>query len=70
MKETFTASVWQEGDLFVAQCREIEIASQGATEEEALANLQEAIELQFEEPVATVLPHVRTIEVEVERGAA
>jgi predicted RNase H-like HicB family nuclease len=61
MKKTFTASIWQEGDLFVAQCREIEIASQGETEEEALTNLQEAIELQFEEPVATVFPQVRTL---------
>jgi predicted RNase H-like HicB family nuclease len=70
MKETFTASVWQEGDLYVAQCREIEIASQGETEEQALTNLREAIELQFEEPVATVLPQVRTLEVEVHRSAA
>jgi len=48
MKRTFTASVWQEGDWFVAQCLEVDIVSQGETEEEALANLREALELHFE----------------------
>ena len=65
MKRTFTASVWQEGDWFVAQCLEVDVASQGETEEEALTNLREALELHFEPPCATVTPHVRSIEVEV-----
>jgi predicted RNase H-like HicB family nuclease len=65
MKRTFTASVWQEGDWFVAQCLEVDVASQGETEEEALANLQEALELHFEPPLATIVPQVRTIQVEV-----
>ncbi|MGH7433571.1 MAG: type II toxin-antitoxin system HicB family antitoxin, partial [Candidatus Methylomirabilales bacterium] len=29
MKRTFTASVWREGDWFVAQCLEVDVASQG-----------------------------------------
>ena len=70
MKEEFTATVWQEGDWYVAQCREFEIASQGRTKEEALNNLAEAIELHFEPPVATIMPEVIAIEAEVERGAA
>ncbi len=70
MKEKFTATVWQEGDIFVAQCREIELASQGSTREEALENLAEAIEVHFEPPVATILPEVVIIEAEVTRGAA
>lgn len=70
MKEEFTAVVWQEGELFVAQCREFEIASQGRTKDEALDNLSEAIEVHFELPVATILPEVVAIEAEVERGAA
>ena len=45
MKQTFTASVSREGDWFVAQCLEVDIASQGETEEEALANIREAVEL-------------------------
>lgn len=47
MKQTFTASVWQEGVWFIAQCREIDVASQGETEEEALENLRDALELHF-----------------------
>jgi predicted RNase H-like HicB family nuclease len=68
MKQRFTASVWQEGDWYVAQCLEVDVASQGQTEEEALKNLEEALELHFEPPVATITPHVRTVEVEI--GAA
>ncbi|MDZ8110171.1 MAG: type II toxin-antitoxin system HicB family antitoxin [Nostoc sp. DedQUE12a] len=48
MKRTFTASVWQEGKWFVAQCLEVDIASQGESEAEALANLTEALALHFE----------------------
>jgi predicted RNase H-like HicB family nuclease len=54
--------------LDVSQCLEIDVASQGTTEEEALANLKEALELYFEQPQATRPPAVRVIEVEV--GAA
>ena len=50
MKADFTVSVWQEEDLFVAQCLEVDVASQGSTEEEAVANLREALELHFEKP--------------------
>ena len=52
-------------DWFVSQCLEVDIASQGETEEEALSNLKEALELHFEPPNATRLPALRTIEVEV-----
>jgi predicted RNase H-like HicB family nuclease len=68
MKRPFSATIWREGDWFVSQCLEVDIASQGHTEEEALANLREALELHFEPPVATHLPTVRQIEVAV--GAA
>jgi predicted RNase H-like HicB family nuclease len=44
------------------------VASQGETEAEALDILREALELYFEPPHPTVVPQVRTIEVEV--GAA
>jgi len=68
MKRPFTATVWKDGSWFVSQCLEVDIASQGETEEEALTNLKEALELHFEPPQATRPPKVRTIEVEV--GAA
>jgi predicted RNase H-like HicB family nuclease len=68
MKRPFAATVWREGDWFVSQCLEIVVASQGETEEEALDNLNEALELHFEPPQATRPPKLRTVEVEV--GAA
>ena len=68
-RERFTATIWQEGDLHIAQCREFEIASQGITKEEAVKNLSEAIALHFEPPVATILPEVVSFEAEVQRGS-
>jgi predicted RNase H-like HicB family nuclease len=70
MKQQFTASIWQEDEWFVAQCLEVDVASQGETEDEALANLAEALELHFEPPTATELPEVHKIEVEVNNSAA
>jgi predicted RNase H-like HicB family nuclease len=65
MKRPFAATVWREGKWYVSQCLEIDIASQGKTEEEALANLKDALELHFEPPHATRPPALRMIEVEV-----
>jgi predicted RNase H-like HicB family nuclease len=65
MKRSFTVSIWQEGDWIVAQCLEVDVASQGETEAEALANLREALELYFEPPRPTKQPQMRTIEVEI-----
>lgn len=65
MIQTFTASIWQEGDWFIAQCLEVDVASQGETEQEALTNLGEALALHFEPPQATIHPEVRTIKVEI-----
>jgi predicted RNase H-like HicB family nuclease len=64
MKRSFAATVWPDGNWYISQCHEVDIASQGETEEEALANLKEALELHFEPPQATRPPKVRTIEVE------
>jgi predicted RNase H-like HicB family nuclease len=68
MTRPFSATVWREGEWFVSQCLEVDVASQGRTEEEALANLREALELHFAPPLASRPPKVRQIEVEV--GAA
>lgn len=56
MESQFPASVWREGDWYIAQCLELDIASQGETEEEAISNLKEALELYFETPQATRPP--------------
>ena len=65
MKREFAASVCREGEWYVAQALDVDVASQGETSEEALENLQEAFELHFESPVPTVVPQIRRIEVEV-----
>ena len=65
MKRTFSASLYRESDWIVAQCLDVDVASQGETQEEALANLREALELHFEAPAATEIPAVRTIDVEI-----
>lgn len=65
MKRPFAATFWQEGNWYVSQCLEVDIASQGETEEEALANLKEALELHFEPPQATRPPQAHTVEVEI-----
>ena len=65
MKKRFSASVVKEDRLFVAQCLEVDVASQGETEEEALSNLREALELHFEPPHPSEVPQVKVIEVEI-----
>lgn len=42
------ATIWKEGKYYVSKCLNIDIASFGLTEKEALANLQEAIALRLE----------------------
>jgi predicted RNase H-like HicB family nuclease len=66
MKRKLTASIVREGDWFVAQCLEVDVASQGETADEALANLREAVELYFEPPTPTIVPDIRPIEVEID----
>ena len=53
-----TAAVSHEPPWYVARCLEVEVASQGKSVEEALANLKEALELYFEDaaPLETVEP--------------
>ena len=43
-----TAIIEREGDGFVSLCPELDVASQGATVDEAHRNLKEALELFFE----------------------
>ena len=66
MKQQFSASVSKEGDWYVAQCLEVDVASQGETEVEALENLREALELHFEPPRASVTPRVRKVEADID----
>ena len=54
MKKNLSAVVWQEDKWFVAQCLEVDVASQGETEEDALNNLRDALTLHFTPPVTTI----------------
>ena len=53
MNFTLTCSIWREGDWYVSHCKELEVASQGRTIDEAAKNLLEAIELLVEDASAT-----------------
>ncbi len=41
----FTAAVHQEDDWYVARCLEVDVASQGRTVDEAVANVADAVKL-------------------------
>lgn len=47
--QTFTAVIYKEEDMYVAECPEVGTFSQGRTIEEAVNNLKEATELYLEE---------------------
>jgi predicted RNase H-like HicB family nuclease len=68
-----TASITHEGDWYVAQCLEIDVASQGESIEQAIANLKEALELHLEgEPTAKLrtAPIIAPIDVNIGGAAA
>ena len=41
--------VWKEGEHYVSQCLNVDISSFGETRKKALGNLNEALELYFED---------------------
>ena len=49
MNKLFTVSIQQDGNWFVAKCLENSVASQGATMDEAIDNLREALVLYYED---------------------
>jgi len=65
MTRDFSAVILKKGEWFVAQCLDVDVASQGETEDEAMKNLNEALRLHFTPPVATLLTTVRHFELEI-----
>lgn len=65
MTQHFSASIWQEDDWYIAQCLEVDVASQGKTRAEAIENLREALYLHFTPLIATVTPDITTVEVDL-----
>ena len=49
MKHSFLVSIIKDDGWYVASCLENHVTSQGKTRGEALANLQEALELYYED---------------------
>ena len=41
--------VWKEGNYYISQCLEVDVSSFGKTKKEALAMLQDALQLYFED---------------------
>jgi predicted RNase H-like HicB family nuclease len=62
-----TAIIEREGDVYVALCPEVDVASQGTTIDEARLNLIEALELFFETADASEIPSCMHSEVFVTR---
>ena len=60
-----TAAITHEGEWYVSRCLQVEVASQGRTIEEAMANLREALELYFEDEPAPEVYDVITAPIEV-----
>jgi predicted RNase H-like HicB family nuclease len=61
-----TAAITHERAWYVARCLEVEVTGQGETVDEALANLQEALELYFEDaplPESTEPPIIASVEI-------
>ncbi len=66
-----SAILHKEGDWYVSTCPQLDVASQGNTVEEAVANLQEAVELYLEDEDVTVpdsVPIVTMFEVSYDKA--
>lgn len=48
-KSSLKVLVWKEGKHYVSQCLNVDISSFGKTKKESLENLDEALELYFED---------------------
>jgi predicted RNase H-like HicB family nuclease len=54
--------VYREGEHYVAQCLNVDVSSFGDSEAVALANLQEALELYFEDAPASDASPIEAVE--------
>ena len=62
-QENLQSIVWKEGKYYVAQCLNIDISSFGKTKKEALKNLDEALELYFEDASLSLISRVEQPEI-------
>ena len=60
--------IWKEGKYYVAQCLNVDVSSFGKTKKEALAALDEALELYFEDikiPKVIKIEHPELIKISI-----
>ena len=62
-QENLQSIVWKEGKYYIAQCLNIDISSFGKTKKEALKNLDEALELYFEDASLSLISRVEQPEI-------
>jgi len=62
-QQSLQSIIWKEGKYYVAQCLNIDISSFGKTKKEALKNLDEALELYFEDAPSSLISRVEKPEV-------
>jgi len=62
-KQSLNIVTWKEDKLFIAKFLEIELASQGKTQKEAIKNLKEALSLYLEEedPSKLQIPSIKDV---------
>jgi predicted RNase H-like HicB family nuclease len=64
MKQSILQNVvWKEGEHYVAQCLNVDISSFGASRDEALRNLDEALNLYLEDDTHEDLQSVESPEI-------
>ncbi len=56
-------AVWKEEKYYVAQCLNVDVSSFGETRKEALKNLEEALELYFEDIEAPKVSKIERVQV-------
>ncbi|MFT7184370.1 MAG: putative RNase H-like HicB family nuclease [Oceanicoccus sp.] len=61
-KLNFKSAVWKEGEYYVSQCLNVDVSSFGKSKEEALVNLQEALELYFEDMKSPKITKIERVE--------
>ncbi|MEK7524529.1 MAG: type II toxin-antitoxin system HicB family antitoxin [Patescibacteria group bacterium] len=55
--------VWKEGKYYVSQCLNVEVSSFGKTKKKALENLDEALELYFEDIKTPQVTKIERLEI-------
>ncbi len=62
-KYNLQSVVWKEGKYYIAQCLNVEVSSFASSRKQALKNLDEALELYFEDEKPKKLLRIEKVEV-------